>query len=1028
MKIRTLLIGLLAVPVLAAALTGAAVFAGFQMAGMRVPEETFTREGIRKILARESVVYYSDGKTKVGTFFEGTHRDYVPFDSIPRPLVDALVSAEDRNYWKHGGWDVSAFAGAMADNLSGSKRWRGGSTLTQQTAKNLFGRSGPLRGKVDELINAYRLERHFSKEEILEFYLNQFFVVGNGHGVRIAARYFFDKEPRELSLLECAFIAGSVKGPNQYNPFIQNTPEKKKAALQKGRYRVAYVLKQMRSQNKITEAQYRAALARPLEFHRGDFRFRLSTNMVKVKQLLDSPEMQALLERHGVEDYTAAGLQIYTTLDPDIQRAAEFSVYSNLWKLDLLMRGYQPPRDSVEVLSHFEPGDFATGRVVELLVRDGAPVGLRVRFGAVEGRVAQRALEEFFRYWNRNRTGASDLPPKPAMMEFASRYLRTGSRVTISVPYRTPGELRWGGKIDQLLELAQKPELQGGAQVLQEGRVIANVGGFGNSGYDRVNQARRQFGSAFKPIVYAAALELGWQALDPLPNSRQAFQIGSLIYFPKPDHDPEDTVSLAWAGRRSENIASVYLLYHLFDKTDFSGFWDNCKTLGLDPDNFPNSEAFGLFVRDSLGIVLDADHLRELRYRKAVEDFAIDLTFDGAAREAEALRRLPYGLGFAAERARYARDPAGPNDPENSLRIRILSRSYLDYADRALDLRKRGATASTLVDGEVSLETLRKLEDRLRYAEEPGDRYTRENLYASKDFRAQAALRYVVAFSRKLDITAPLDRVMSFPLGVNAISLGEATNAYQVFQQGVHYRTRFGRPQLYIEKIATSDGKVIFEDYAEREDVLSDRSRHMLEAILASVVRGGTGQRIGRELKVSLGKDGPPVTVPAYGKTGTTNDYRNAAFLGYMAAPKGPGKGFDPTSGFTIGVYTGFDDNKPVDHRGFKGTGAATALPAWLGIAQNIVKLKKFQERVPLPEAAASETGETGDPAMAPAAPEAPLFQREEYKHYTVSRRTGLPVNGSDESGYVEDLSDELGPGGNAEKSGESASLWIRED
>ena len=135
---------------------------------------------------------------------------------------------------------------------------RGGSTLTQQTAKNLFGRKGrTVRGKLEELINAYRLERHFTKKEILEFYLNQFFVTGNGHGVRIAARYFFDKDLADLNLAECTFIAGSVKGPNQYNPFLAETPEKKRAILERVHYRVAYVLKQMRRHDKITEAQYR---------------------------------------------------------------------------------------------------------------------------------------------------------------------------------------------------------------------------------------------------------------------------------------------------------------------------------------------------------------------------------------------------------------------------------------------------------------------------------------------------------------------------------------------------------------------------------------------------------------------------------------------------------------------------------------------------------------------------------------------------------------------------------------------------
>src|SRR5690606_26383471 len=283
-------------------------------------------------------------------------------------------------YWNHNGWDAKAFARAMADNVRSGGRWRGGSTLTQQTAKNLFGRTGPLRGKVDELINAYRLERHFNKEEILEDHLNQLVVGGNGHGVSIAARYFFDKEPRDLTLVECAFIAGSVKGPNQYNPFIQGTPERRQAALEKGRFRTAYVLGQMRRHGKISEAAYRAALANPPKFKRGNFRFSLSTNMMKVKRLLDSPEMQELLTRYGVEDYTAAGLQIHTTLDPAIQRAAEHAVYLNLARLDVVLRGYQPPPDTVNPsrLSHVEPGTFATGRVVQLRRRpDGSPEAVR---------------------------------------------------------------------------------------------------------------------------------------------------------------------------------------------------------------------------------------------------------------------------------------------------------------------------------------------------------------------------------------------------------------------------------------------------------------------------------------------------------------------------------------------------------------------------------------------------------------------------------------------------------------------------
>jgi membrane peptidoglycan carboxypeptidase len=223
---------------------------------------------------------------------------------------------------------------------------------------------------------------------------------------------------------------------------------------------------------------------------------------------------------------------------------------------------------------------------------------------------------------------------------------------------------------------------------------------------------------------------------------------------------------------------------------------------------------------------------------------------------------------------------------------------------------------------------------------------------------------------------------------------------------------------LYIDRIALPDGRVIFEDYAEREKAISDRTRFALEAILGSVVRGGTGQRIGRGLRIPLGRDSSVhVPVPAYGKTGTTNDYRNAAFLGFIAAPKAQGKGFDAASGYAIGAYTGFDDNTPMTRRGFRGTGASAAIPAWLEIAKTLVGIRDFSGRVDALDLEAMATGE------------APMFQREKYRAYRVSRRTGLPLAGSDdEAGYAEDLSDELDAAQVAQEKNEGAVIWIRED
>jgi membrane peptidoglycan carboxypeptidase len=622
--------------------------------------------------------------------------------------------------------------------------------------------------------------------------------------------------------------------------------------------------------------------------------------------------------------------------------------------------------------------------------------------------------------------------------------------VYCGVPWKhqaVSGEGKPAAELAPELEIMQRPEIQGGAQILKEGRVLANVGGFGNTGYDRVNQARRQFGSAFKPIVYAAALELGWKPLDALPNMRQMFRLGSVFYFPKPDHAPEDTVSMAWAGRRSENVASIYLLYHLFDKTPFARFWEVAREVGMAPENFNMQGEFEIFVRDTLGLVLNQDRTRELLYQKEAGDLAIDLTFEGKVAEAEALKALPYGLGFSKEQQKYA----GSGDKEDVLRYRILGRNFLAYLQeaRAWEGRAAGgqryalarhnsggqvgifaarpdsnwtpigdpdawlADDSVLVEGEVGVGTLKRLAAKVDARggdESPG--YTKENLYASQDFRALAALRYIVAFSRKLGITSPLDPVISYPLGVNVITLGEAVNVYQGLKDGYTYKTKFGEPQLYIEKICLHDGTVIFEDYLDRERVITEKTRAGIEAILGTVVKGGTGQQIGRELKIpmapsafALDKAAAELPLPAYGKTGTTNDYRNGAFLGFIAAPKGQGKGFDPASGYAIGAYTGFDDNAIMQRKGFKGTGSSVAIPAWIPMARAVADVDAFSEHIDLLDL---EIQATGQP---------PLFNQDKYRKYVVSKRTGLPLPGTDErilqaqGNYTEDLSDELPSG-----------------
>ena len=292
----------------------------FKVLPNKDPDGIFNRESILKVLSGETRVFYRDGNSLLGAFFDVNHRIYVPFGEIPENVVNALVAAEDSRYWEHHGFDLRGFSRAMLNNIRMGHLRQGGSSLTQQAVKNIFGREETtIKEKWRELINALRMEKHFSKEEILEFYLNQFHVSGTGKGVAIAAQYFFNKEPKDLTLAECAFIAGSVKGPYNYDPFIQRNEERRKKALENGRVRLQYVLGRMVEEHYITKGAADSALAKPLVFNRGNFRFTLSTTLSRLEEKLDGEFYSDLFKDKDVDDWRKAQLQIVTTLDADIK-------------------------------------------------------------------------------------------------------------------------------------------------------------------------------------------------------------------------------------------------------------------------------------------------------------------------------------------------------------------------------------------------------------------------------------------------------------------------------------------------------------------------------------------------------------------------------------------------------------------------------------------------------------------------------------------------------------------------------------
>jgi membrane peptidoglycan carboxypeptidase len=310
------------------------------------PGDEINQANIEKILSMESPVYYRDGQNKIGVFFQEAHRQYIEYDEMPTDFVNAIIASEDNNFFDHFGVDIPGVLRALVANIKAGKIVQGGSTITQQTAKNLFKRKDrSLQAKLTELLYALRLEYHYPKEKIMEFYANQFYVSGNGHGLGVAAQYFFNKPASELDTLESAFIAGSVKRPNYYNPFIKDNVENADLAMKRAKQRAGYVLGQMHKLGMITSTQYEKYLKQDIAFEQGKMFFPLNTLMDSVKLGLSVPEVEEALAANGIDNISTSGIKIYTTVEKGLQDKAFYGLRKELSRAERVC-----PRRSTKIL------------------------------------------------------------------------------------------------------------------------------------------------------------------------------------------------------------------------------------------------------------------------------------------------------------------------------------------------------------------------------------------------------------------------------------------------------------------------------------------------------------------------------------------------------------------------------------------------------------------------------------------------------------------------------------------------------
>ena len=439
-------------------------------------------------------------------------RFYVSIEEIPQKLIYAFISAEDRNFFNHSGIDPGAILRAMIRNIKAGRVVQGGSTITQQLAKNLFlTRERTLRRKFKEALLAIKIERSFDKDKILELYLNQIYLGNGAYGVEAASRVYFGKKVKELTLEESALLAGLPKAPSRFNPFVN--PDLAKI-------RRNYVLKRMFEDGYITREEYENALSKPVVVRR-DSRYRASDYVLDMIR-------EYLSDKYG-DIALQGGLKIYTTIDKDLQSLARQVIKRGLSRLARANGIPFLPESEKEMEDYYnlQKGNLVYDRVYVAKVEE-----------VKDGKAKVVIKEHSF---------TVDLK---GMKLGGRRYIFVRVKEGIDEPYA------------QIV-----PDLQSALISLDvhTGAIRAVVGGYSYSysPFNRALKAKRQPGSAIKPVIYLSALIKGETQISSIDARPRTFYdpATGLEWTPKNYNDKEySVVTLREALAKSINTATVNLL------------------------------------------------------------------------------------------------------------------------------------------------------------------------------------------------------------------------------------------------------------------------------------------------------------------------------------------------------------------------------------------------------------------------------------------------------------------------------------
>ncbi|MBB3211190.1 penicillin-binding protein 1A [Herbaspirillum sp. Sphag1AN] len=477
---------------------------------------------------------YSEDHVLLGEFGE-EKRSLVKLNDIPANMKNAVLAIEDYRFYQHGGIDYIGIARALATDLVRGHASQGASTITMQVARNMFlTKEKTFSRKLYEVLLANKIEATLSKDEILEVYMNQIYLGQRAYGFAAAARTYFGKDLKDITLAQAAMLAGLPKAPSAYNPIVN--PDR-------ARIRQQYILQRMLDLEFITQAQYDAAV-------KEDIQVRTSGNQYNVHAEYINEMVRQLVYAQYKEDTYTQGFNVITTINAADQKAAYDAVRKGVMDYDR-RHGYRGPEETISLPSNEDDRAQAIDDVM-----DSHPDNDDI-LAAVVVSADPKQIQAVLR-------GGDKISITGDTLKFVATALSPKAKPEIRI---APGAvIRVMQDARKNWQIVQLPEVEATlvSMVPQNGAIRALVGGFDftQNNFNHVTQAWRQPGSTFKPFIYSAALEKGFAPASIINDAPASYPAGpgQPNWEPKDDDPPAGPMTLRTALQKSINLAAIRTL------------------------------------------------------------------------------------------------------------------------------------------------------------------------------------------------------------------------------------------------------------------------------------------------------------------------------------------------------------------------------------------------------------------------------------------------------------------------------------